>query len=373
MEHIRGKNKKNIIILYFIICSIGLYIMLDISSARSTLFFVQRQAIYFLVASIVMFICSKLNLIKYRRFVPYILFFTMGLLVMVLVKGAVVKGAQRSIGLGPINIQPSVLARVVIVLYTAHILDKKKDLIARSKPSKFFPDFLGLIILILVNFVLIFLERHFSTLVLLSCSIMCLFWLSGIRKLTLFLIIAVALAGGVMVINKGEKYRGGRIEIYKKYSLLHKYLNLKKPEKTDDDLQIRESLTALSSGKLRGTGTDGGRGKHYHLPEARTDYIFTIIGEEFGFLGAAFIMLLYVALFFSAMRGSWRVSNGFLRLAGCGLAINLFLNVLINIGVAMSALPSTGVTLPFISYGGSSYLVNAIGVGLIANIVGEKE
>jgi len=125
---------------------------------------------------------------------------------------------------------------------------------------------------------------------------------------------------------------------------------------------------ALSSGRVLGTGTAGGRGKYRFLPEADTDYIFSIIGEETGFIGATIVIALYGFLFFRSLFGSWHNDDFYLRLVGAGLALNIFLNAMVNIGVAMSALPSTGVTLPFISYGGTSLVVNSVSVGLLLNI-----
>ena len=122
-----------------------------------------------------------------------------------------------------------------------------------------------------------------------------------------------------------------------------------------------------------GTISKRGTGKHYFLPEAKTDYIFSIIGEEFGFLGALIVIGLFIFLFYRAIVNSLRQDDTFLKLAGIGLGMNIFFNAMVNIGVSMAILPSTGVTLPFISYGGTSLLVNSFSVGLLLNISAKKQ
>jgi cell division protein FtsW (lipid II flippase) len=136
---------------------------------------------------------------------------------------------------------------------------------------------------------------------------------------------------------------------------------------------VKQSLISLASGKLLGTSPRKGTGKHYFLPEAKTDYVYSIIGEEFGFLGALTVLILYVFMFYRCVTNSVRYEDLYLKLLGLGLGMNIFFNAMVNIGVAISALPSTGVTLPFISYGGTSLLIHSFTVGLLLNISAERK
>ena len=140
----------------------------------------------------------------------------------------------------------------------------------------------------------------------------------------------------------------------------------------DSDYQVKESLTALSSGGVIGTGIARGRAKHYYLPEARTDYVYTIIAEEFGFLGAIFVFGLHCFLFFRAFKMAHYQESRFMQFLGVGMAMNIFCNVLVNTGVSMSILPPTGNTLPFISYGGSALLIDSASLGVILNISAKR-
>jgi cell division protein FtsW (lipid II flippase) len=172
--------------------------------------------------------------------------------------------------------------------------------------------------------------------------------------------------------NKGAEYRSKRMDIYAKYSLFHRMMDKNTEGNIEGEFQIKQSLISLACGKLFGTGSDRGTGKLYFLPEAKTDYIYAIVGEELGFLGALTVLLIYFTLFMRSFISSNKNKDMFLRFAGFGLALNIFLNAMVNIGVSISALPSTGVTLPFISYGGTSLLVNSVSIGLLLNISSKR-
>jgi cell division protein FtsW len=183
--------------------------------------------------------------------------------------------------------------------------------------------------------------------------------------------LVICLIGGIGVIKLGAKFRSDRLDIYKKYCILFKG---KVPEiSPGKEYQVKESITALSSGRIMGTGPDRGRAKHYYLPEARTDYVFTVIGEEFGFLGAMLVFGLHCLLFFKIMLMASKQTDLYLQLLAMGLALNIFLNVLVNVGVSMSILPSTGNTLPFISYSGTAMLIDSAAVGVVLNISAKRK
>ncbi len=219
-----------------------------------------------------------------------------------------------------------------------------------------------------VIFVLILKEHHFSILVVTSMTLISMLFLAGARIKTLLTALVIILLMGVIVIKSGESYRGNRMDIFSKYSLFHKVVGAGADSVAADDYQIRESLTALSMGGFFGTSPSKGRAKHYFLPDARTDYIFSVIGEEFGFLGAFVILMIFTGFFYKCMTTSFANDDYFLKMIGMGFSVNIFITALVNIGVSISALPSTGLTLPFISYGGSSLVVNSFAVGVILNI-----
>jgi len=353
---------------------IGMYFQLDISSIRSNMGFFYRQS-FWLVLSIAFLVAAyRLNLDKVRKLIPLLLILTVTALVLVLIFGKEVKGAKRFLAITipvirmTINFQPSLMARIVLIFYCAHFLDKHEKLIPFSKLSFFFKKFNALIVIPAIILGLILAERHFSPLVISATTLLSLLFLAKIRMSTILTFSAIFLFIGMGIVIFGPKFRAKRMMIYKQYSLFMNNEGADSSLDGDDGYQIKQSLISLESGGFFGTGVEKGTGKHYFLPEAKTDYVFSIIGEEWGFLGALFVLALFVFLFIRTMISSYHQDSMFLMLTGMGLGMNIFYNAMVNIGVAISALPSTGVTLPFISYGGTSLLINSITIGLILNI-----
>ncbi len=378
MKTRRNKNQhyivsfdKYILLTYCLLCLVGLITLLDISSVQSSLKYFYRQ-LFFGVISIItaITILYTVNLEKLRVLSPYFVYIAIILLIIVLLKGNTVKGATRQLSFGFVNFQPSVLARLALVYYFAHILDKKNDELVSSNLSQFVVNFLALLIVTGITFLLIIMERHLSTLIIGGLTIYGMLIYAGAKKRVLVTIALIGIIAAGLILANGADYRKGRLTTYKKFSLFLKPQSEIKIE--DSDYQVKESLTALSSGGLLGTGIARGRAKHYYLPEARTDYIYSVIGEEWGFLGALIVFGLHCFLFFRCLWMANAQENRFLRFLGVGLAMNIFCNVLVNTGVAMSILPPTGNTLPFISYGGSALLIDSIALGMLLNISAKR-
>lgn len=330
-----------------------------------------RHLLFLLVSGLsAVLILYFFNFGKLRFANTWLVYIAITMLLLVLVMGTTVKGGTRQISLGFISFQPSFFARIALVFLFANVLDKKNDMLLQATPKTFFPFFPELIILTGIVFGLIIAERHLSTLIIGGMTLFGMLAYAGIKKRILLLILAIGLLGGIAILKFGAEFRMERIHTYKRYSLFFKERDLS--QSGDGDYQVRESLTALTSGGLWGTGIARGRAKHYYLPEARTDYIYTIIGEEAGFLGAIVVFGLHCLLFFRALKVCNANDNRYLRFLGVGIAMNVFCNVLVNTGVAMSILPPTGNTLPFISYGGTALLMDSASVGIILNISAQR-
>ncbi len=359
---------------YFVLIAIGIFMQLNISSVRTSMNFFYRQIIWLsLSVGSLYFAFKVVDLEKFRKWIFPLLLIIILMLISVLIFGDTVKGAVRSIRIWKINIQPSLLARIILIFYFAHIIDRKRRYLDDTKPKGFWKHFKQLIIVTIIIYLLILFEKHFSPLVISGITLLSLLFIAKIRLSTIGIILATCLILALLVIQLGPTYRSERMKIYSKYSLFHKAMNKESEYTGTQDYQVRESLLSLSGGRLTGTTSTRGTGKHYFLPEAKTDYIFSIIGEEFGFLGALVVIGLFILLFSRAVINSLRQDDIFLKLAGIGLGMNIFFNAMVNIGVSMAVLPATGVTLPFISYGGTSLLVNSFSVGLLLNLSATKQ
>jgi len=363
-----------ILAAFAVLVMIGMYFQLDISSIRSNMGFFYRQSFWLVLSIAFLVLAYKIDLDKVRKLIPLLLFLTVVSLVLVLIFGKEVKGAKRFLAITipfirmTVNFQPSLMARIVLIFYFAHFLDKNEKFIPLSKLTYFFKKFNALIVVPGIILILILFERHFSPLVISVTTLLSLLFLAKIRMSTILTFSAIFILIGMGIVILGPKYRAKRMMIYKEYSLFMKSDGTESSLSGDDGYQIKQSLISLESGGLFGTGVEKGTGRHYFLPEAKTDYVFSIIGEEWGFIGALIVLSLFVFLFVRTMISSYHQDSLFLMLSGMGLGMNIFYNAMVNIGVAISALPSTGVTLPFISYGGTSLLINSITIGLILNI-----
>ncbi|HHV36367.1 MAG TPA: FtsW/RodA/SpoVE family cell cycle protein [Candidatus Cloacimonetes bacterium] len=353
---------------YFLLCVIGLIVMVDISSVQSSMTYFYKHLIYLMVSWLfAVLIVYFFEFEKLRFMNTWLVYLSIAMLIFVLVKGSTIKGATRQISLGFISFQPSFFARVALVFFYANILADKQEILQNTTNiMRFMENFPALTLLTAIVFGLIFAEKHLSTIIIGGMTLLGMLFYAGIRKRILALILVVAMLGGVLIIKKGDSYRANRMDTYKRYSLFFKERDLS--ESGSGDYQVRESLIALTSGGIMGTGIARGRAKHYYLPEARTDYVYTIIGEEAGFMGAILVFFLHSAIFFAAMRISFKQEDLYLKLLCAGMAMNVYCNVLVNTGVAMSILPPTGNTLPFISYGGSALLMDSAAMGVILNI-----
>ncbi len=356
---------------YLFLLASGLLVMLDITSVQSSMVNFYRHGIFVVVSVLTAIIV--LYFYKVDRMRPlnrWLVWLTIALLLAVLVFGVQAKGAERRLSIGFIGIQPSTFARLVLILFFAGYMDSKQDKIGLSNVKELIMEFIPLIIYTVAIFVLIFLERHLSTVIIGGLSLLGMLYYAGIRKRFVFGVLLLGLLAGSLVIAKGDSFRSDRIKTFKVYSLL--VPNRPEPSNSKEEYQVRESLTALTSGGFLGTGMAHGRAKHYFLPEARTDYIYTIIGEEFGFLGAAIVLLLHALLFFRILKLAEQQENRYHKYLCAGLGMNILFNALINTGVSMSIIPATGNTLPFISYGGSALLVDSISIGLVLNITAKR-
>ena len=357
---------KAIVISYFILVLAGLLIMLNLTAIQDEMGYFYRHAAFLaisIVAALMILHFFDLNKLKPLNIV--MLAGSIALLVAVLIVGRTHKGGTRAISLGFVSIQPSFIARVALIFYYAQHLSKKHEELKEANLQDLWKHFYPLVFATAVVYTLITLERHLSTLIISGMTLLGMVTYAGSRMRYVLSVSLVGILLVFVIITFGAQFRSARLETYKAYFLLTR--NSASDTLKADDYQVRESMTALIRGGWFGTGVGKGRAKHFYLPESRTDYVYTIIGEEFGFLGAMIIFGLHCLLFFRAFKVAQSQEDIYLRFLCAGLAMNIFFNVLVNTGVAMSILPSTGTTLPFISYGGTALLVDSASMGVSLN------
>ncbi len=316
-------------------------------------YFLIRQLIFFLIGLSIFFIVIKIDSNLYQKYRNIIMIISLVLLVIVLIPGiGIVRGGARSwIGFGDISIQPSEFAKLALIIFTANYLEKNKEEISNLK------TLIPILFIVLLVFLLIMLEPDFGTGFILTLTILSMILISGIKKRYTFIAILIGVMGFVALILSAP-YRLERIFAY-----LDPY---------DDPLgsgfQIIQSLYAISPNGFFGRGLFKSFQKYYFLPEPQTDFIFAIIVEELGFIGGVFIIVLFILLFYYGILIAIKAKTLFQTYLASGIILSIFIQFFINIGVVIGLLPVTGVTLPFLSYGGSSLIMNFIMMGILVNI-----
>lgn len=284
----------------------------------------------------------------------FLFFGVLVLLVLVLIPGLGVRvgGSSRWIRFGWLHFQPTELAKLAVVVTIAWVISRKTDG-ETGDPPILVPLAVGGLVAFLI-----FWQPDFGSAVLVGMLAVVLLAAAGVRWSSLFSLTVLSLPVlGIMVIS-GSGYRWRRITAF-----LNPWSD---PE--GNGFHIIQSFVAFAQGGIAGQGLGEGRQKLFFLPEAHTDFIFAVIGEELGFLGITGILLLYLAFIHRGVRIALRSPDAFGQLLTFGLVMMVGIQALLNMGVVLGMLPTKGMTLPFISYGGTSLVVNLVAVGLILSV-----
>lgn len=313
----------------------------------------RRQLIWAGLGILAMIAMMNFNYRRLRRLTWVLFPISVGLLILVLFVARDIKGSLRWIPLfGDVSIQPSEIAKFSCVLFLAFWLSELKEGVKSFLAGVFIP-------LVLIGLVcgLIMLEPDLGTTIVIFGSTMLILFVAGARKFHLTLVMLAGAAAG-FVLAVSEPYRRQRL-----ISFLNPYA-----DRTGSGWQIIQSLYALGSGGLFGLGLGRGRQKFSYLPEPHTDFIFSSLGEELGFIGAILVLLLFFFLAWRGLRVAMESRDLFGSLLAAGITSMIVFQAILNIGVVTSSLPVTGVPLPLISSGGSSLIITLASVGVLLNI-----
>jgi cell division protein FtsW len=296
--------------------------------------------------------CIDLNLL--RRHSKKFIVGSLLLLILVLIPGLglSIGGARRWLKIGIINFQPIEFIKPLYLLYLADLLDRKS-----LKGTSFFAVYLPALLIICATCGLILSQSDLGGSVELALIGFVMLFVYGARIKHLFFTFVVGLSLiSFLIVN--SPYRFARI-----LTFLDPW---KDPKGTG--FQMIQSFIALGSGGLFGVGLGNSKQKLFYLPESHTDFIFSIIGEELGFLGAGVIVILFIILVWKGMTIAFRKDSEFSRLFALGISAMIGLEALINIGVSTGVLPTKGLPLPFLSYGGSSLVAHMILIAILLNL-----
>ena len=340
--------------------TIGLAMVFSSSSAiaysyqHDTAFFFKRQVAYLVAGLVFAYAAYRVDYRKLRGLAPGLVIFTFLLLVAVLIPhvGYATGGARRWLGFSAISFQPSELAKLALVLFLAAKLSQLGEGI-RSLSKGVAPALFVTLLLAAP----VFAEPDMGTASLYVFIAFAVLFTAGARIEHLIMCALVMLPGAAILIGSSA-YKRARI-----FAFLNPW---KDPQNTG--YHTVQSLLALGSGGLFGLGLGASRQKYFYLPEAYTDYIFAVLGEELGLLGCMTVIALFVVFAVRATMLAIKAPDRFGMLLAMGCTFMIMIQAFVNIGVVTSSWPVTGVPLPFISFGGTSLIVSLIAVALIANI-----
>ena len=309
-------------------------------------FFLKRQALFFTVGIGVMLAVSRVDYRVLRRFSPQLMAFAASLLILVLFISEDINGARRWIDLGPVHMQPSEIAKIALVVFLSATLARRGEQIRKFKTG-----FLPPMIAACGTMALVLLEKDLGTTVLLGSLSLIMLYVAGTRASWVLaaILIAAPLAWS-QIVNVG--YRRARVESFL----------------SGDDYQVEQGMIAIGSGGPFGLGLGNGRQKLGFLPENHTDFILATIGEELGMIGIFTVIALFALLVWRGLVIARQAHDRFGTYLAVGLSALFGLQALINMAVVLAVMPAKGITLPFVSYGGSSLLVSMASIGVLLSI-----
>ena len=318
--------------------------------------FIIRQIIYVIISVFFIGFLMRNDYHNLKSFYGIILFLIIISMFLVFVPhiGLSAGGSRRWINLRIFNIEPSEFLKIIFIVYLANFLEKKKDILDNNRYSLMFISpfiFMGFLDILLLK------EPDFGTASILFFITIIMLFAGGISLLYLIFTLLFGAAASYFLIFT-VTYRRDRI-----LAFLHPF-----HDKTGIGFQIIQSMYAFARGGLYGVGLGNGKEKLFFLPTPYSDFVFSTVGEELGFIGVIFFILLYLILAYRGLKIAINAPDLFGTYLAYGFTSLIVLSAFINIGVVLGFLPTKGLALPFISYGGSSMLASCIAIGILLNI-----
>ncbi|HSO49198.1 MAG TPA: putative lipid II flippase FtsW [Acidimicrobiia bacterium] len=359
-ERIKVNNRTatTLLVLVVVLVVIGLGATQSASSAvaieqaEDRFYFFKRQLVGVGIGTVALLVASRIPYQFYRKIAIPFFVATVALLVAVLAVGPVIGGAQRWLPVAGFSFQPSELAKVAVVFALAYLLEKKHKLVDR------FGHFLVPVVFIVGTIaVLVMKQPDLGTVIVIGAAALAVILASDAPlRYVAFLAIAAILIVSVLAFS--DDYRADRI------------VGFLDPWGTSsgEGYQLVQSYYALSNGGIFGVGLGASRARWFYLPNAHTDFIFAIIGEETGLIGALTVIGLFVVLALAGWMVALRAPDRFGRMVAAGITVWLSFQALVNIGGVLGVLPITGIALPFISFGSTALIASMAALGVLVNI-----
>lgn len=322
--------------------------------------FVKRQLIWVVGGLSGMFVLSIIDYTEWRRFATPIYLFSFALLIIVIFKGESVYDSQRWIPIGSFfNLQPSELAKIAIVITLSAVMAKE------GRELSNWHDLILPLVHVGLPMLVVFAQPDLGTSLVFVAITVAILFVAGLRWLHLLALSVAGTIGSILAFLFVLKpYQKTRLIIFRD--------PWQDPQ--DKGWQIIQSKVAIGSGQFRGRGLfQGTQNQLDFLPEKHTDFIFSVLGEELGFIGAALFLLVYLFMIWQILKVAMDAKDDFGRFICVGVAAMFVFQLLVNVGMTISIMPVTGIPLPLLSYGGSSFLTTMISLGLVLSVASHKD
>jgi cell division protein FtsW len=321
---------------------------------QDSYFFLRRQMLYTALGLAAMILVMQIHYRHLQKWAPPLLGISLLLLIMVYVPALSKEagGARRWLQFGRFSFQPAELSKVTLILYLAQQLASR-----RRRQGTFLDSYLPLALVSGSVFLLTLFQPDLGTAILLLSVASLVLFVGGVRlRYLLGSLLAILPLLYVTLVHVGFRWRR-LLAFWDPWSV-----------RLDAGFQIVQSLLAFGKGGILGVGPGGGKQKLFFLPEAHTDFVFAVIGEEFGFLGCTVVLGLFGMLLWGGMLVAWRSDDLFARYLASGITSMIMLQAVMNIAVVVGYLPTKGLPLPFVSLGGSSLIMTLVSVGILLGI-----
>jgi cell division protein FtsW len=351
----RGELDSRLLILVTLaLVAFGLVMVYSATSAAAAVggknptYYLERQGMYAFIGIALMMAAQRWDYRRLRALAPGLVVTSLALLAAVLVIGPAINGARRWISLGPAAFQPSELAKIALAVWVSAYLARKRAPRTLKELARPIGAVAG------IACILILAEPDLGTAIAIVCMLASILLVSGTPGRMLATATSLVLAVGVFAIWL-EPYRRARV-----FAFLNPW-----GDSQGAGFQVVQAMIGLGSGGLFGVGLGQGVQKIFYLPEAHTDMIFAIVGEELGLIGTLTVLALFLTLAYAGIRMALRTTDPFVRLVSASVTVWLAAQMMINLGAVTGVLPIAGVPLPFVSYGGSSLLPSLTAVGML--------
>lgn len=363
-EKLTIKTDRFLLLVTTILTVVGLIMMFSAGFSHALylkgdgFYYIKRQAIFAVMGFIAMLIISHIPYRIYHHF-AWIFFLISYILLAATLAMPPINNAKRWIIIGGFTFQPSEMIKFTIVLLFAHLIS-----VAPEKMDNFNLGFLRFMIILGMVFLITLLQPHLSGTILIFAIGMAVLFIAGVKIRYFFAGAAMSLPILALIVLTSDKYR---------YALERILTNTQGGDTADEAYQVNQGLIAIGSGGLFGLGLGNSRQKQLYVPEPQNDFVFSIICEELGFIGAFIIVIIFVLFIVRGAQISMRAPDKFGSLIAAGITAQVAIQVILNIAVVTALVPNTGIGLPFFSQGGTALFLLLCEVGVLLNVARESE